>query len=87
MAASVFRLAARRAPVFRARAAAAPMSSRFARTFSTTVPRFSGDHHEESFEEFTARYERTGSRGVCDANGRRPLHHNRIFKPALQTCH
>ncbi|KAK8187009.1 cytochrome c oxidase subunit VA-domain-containing protein [Phyllosticta capitalensis] len=58
MAASVFRLAARRAPVFRARAAAAPMSSRFARTFSTTVPRFSGDHHEESFEEFTARYEK-----------------------------
>ncbi|KAK7545117.1 cytochrome c oxidase subunit VA-domain-containing protein [Phyllosticta citribraziliensis] len=67
MAASVLRLAARRAPVFRAAAAAprvaAPaVSSRLAaaagRPFSTTVARFSGDHQEESFEEFTARYEK-----------------------------
>ncbi|KAK7555193.1 cytochrome c oxidase subunit VA-domain-containing protein [Phyllosticta citricarpa] len=62
MAASVLRLAARRAPVFRAapRAAAAAAAPVIAsrRTFSTTLARFSGDHHEESFEEFTARYEK-----------------------------
>ncbi|KAK8153981.1 cytochrome c oxidase subunit VA-domain-containing protein [Phyllosticta citrichinensis] len=64
MAASVLRLAACRAPVFRAaapRIAAPAVSSRLAaagRPFSTTVARFSGDHQEESFEEFTARYEK-----------------------------
>ena len=47
--------AARQLPVL---AAASPVSVGCS-CFSTSVPRAAADHHEESFEEFTARYVRT----------------------------
>lgn len=69
MSASIFRVAARASrPTFVYRAA--PVTAvRFPKSFSTTPRRASDDHHEESFEEFTARYGPIVARAPFDANG------------------
>ncbi|EKG18910.1 Cytochrome c oxidase subunit Va [Macrophomina phaseolina MS6] len=58
MSASLFRVAARASRPTFVRAAAPVSAVRFPKSFSTTVRRSSDEHHEESFEEFTARYEK-----------------------------
>ncbi|KZF20370.1 COX5A-domain-containing protein [Xylona heveae TC161] len=59
---SFFRLAARKTPVSFIRAqprlAVAARPVQVCSNFSTTSIRRAEDHHEESFEEFTARYEK-----------------------------
>ena len=55
MSASIFRVAARASRPTFVRSAAPVSAVRFPKSFSTTVRR-SDEHHEESFEEFTARY-------------------------------
>lgn len=53
---SIFRTATR-GSAFRAVARPAPLTLNRAAAFSTTVPRRAGgEHAEETFEEFTARY-------------------------------
>ncbi|KAL1644431.1 Cytochrome c oxidase subunit 6 [Diplodia intermedia] len=58
MSSSIFRIAARASRPTFIRTAAPVSAVRFPKSFSTTVRRSSDDHHEESFEEFTARYEK-----------------------------
>ncbi|OJD33019.1 cytochrome c oxidase subunit va [Diplodia corticola] len=58
MSSSIFRIAARASRPTFIRSAAPVSAVRFPKSFSTTVRRSSDDHHEESFEEFTARYEK-----------------------------
>ncbi|KKY28104.1 putative cytochrome c oxidase subunit va [Diplodia seriata] len=58
MSSSIFRIAARASRPTFVRTAAPVSAVRFPKSFSTTVRRSSDDHHEESFEEFTARYEK-----------------------------
>ncbi|KAL0259034.1 Cytochrome c oxidase subunit 6 [Diplodia seriata] len=58
MSSSIFRIAARASRPTFVRTAAPVSAVRFPKSFSITVRRSSDDHHEESFEEFTARYEK-----------------------------
>ncbi|EOD46252.1 putative cytochrome c oxidase polypeptide vi protein [Neofusicoccum parvum UCRNP2] len=58
MSASILRVAARASRPTFVRRAAPVTAVRFPKSFSTTSRRASDDHHEESFEEFTARYEK-----------------------------